>query len=139
MILQHGREPSATATFNPIAFEAGTNPRRLASGSLPHACTKLWQKRPPSQPIFWQQARRHNLRGARENVQKITRGGRSPHKHSQPQQSMAELQQIHTDWPQVSTRKRLSVCSQADHPTKKIAGWKTGSKMSSRNVKVACV
>ncbi|MBW0583215.1 hypothetical protein O181_122930 [Austropuccinia psidii MF-1] len=28
------REPSSTYAFTPIAFEAGTNPPRLASGSL---------------------------------------------------------------------------------------------------------
>ncbi|MBW0526114.1 hypothetical protein O181_065829 [Austropuccinia psidii MF-1] len=41
---------------------------------------------------------------------------------------------MHTDWPQVSTHKWVSVCSQAEHLNKKIAGWKTGSKMSSRCV-----
>ncbi|MBW0579878.1 hypothetical protein O181_119593 [Austropuccinia psidii MF-1] len=36
-----GHEPGSTYTFTPIAFEAGTNPPRLESGSLPHSCTKL--------------------------------------------------------------------------------------------------
>ncbi|MBW0578815.1 hypothetical protein O181_118530 [Austropuccinia psidii MF-1] len=74
-------------------------------------------------------------------MQKMTHGGRSPCKHNQPQQSLARiilmrmrLKQIHTDWPQVSMRKQVSVCSQADNPTKKIAVWKTGSKMSSRHM-----
>ncbi|MBW0530527.1 hypothetical protein O181_070242 [Austropuccinia psidii MF-1] len=44
------------------------------------------------------------------------------------------LKQIHTDWPQVSRCNRVSVCSQAAHPTKKIAGRKTGSKMCSRHM-----
>ncbi|MBW0547863.1 hypothetical protein O181_087578 [Austropuccinia psidii MF-1] len=47
------------------------------------------------------------------------------------------LKQIHTDWPQVSAHKRVSVRSPADHPTKKLAGWKTGSKRSARHMK-AC-
>ncbi|MBW0549787.1 hypothetical protein O181_089502 [Austropuccinia psidii MF-1] len=81
------REPLPPYTITPIAFEAGTNSPRLASEYLPHACEKLRQKRPPAQGIFWLQARHHNLRGAHDNVQKITRGGRSPPKHNQPQQS----------------------------------------------------
>ncbi|MBW0555624.1 hypothetical protein O181_095339 [Austropuccinia psidii MF-1] len=48
------------------------------------------------------------------------------------------LKQIHFHWPQVSPRKRVSVCSQADHPTKQIAGWKASGKRSVRRVKVAC-
>ncbi|MBW0485806.1 hypothetical protein O181_025521 [Austropuccinia psidii MF-1] len=80
-------EALSTYTFTPIAFEAGTNPVRLASESWPHAFTKLQQKRPPAQGNFWLQARHHNLHGERENVQKMTRRGRSPRKHNQPQQS----------------------------------------------------
>ncbi|MBW0538570.1 hypothetical protein O181_078285 [Austropuccinia psidii MF-1] len=34
---------------------------------------------------------------------------------------------MHTHWPQVSARKRVSVCVQAEHPTKQIAGRKTGA------------
>ncbi|MBW0556719.1 hypothetical protein O181_096434 [Austropuccinia psidii MF-1] len=82
-----GREPLYTYTFTPIAFAEGTNSPRLASGSLPHACAKLRQKRPPAPGDFWLQARCHNLRRARENMQKMTCGGRSPRKHNQPQQS----------------------------------------------------
>ncbi|MBW0505415.1 hypothetical protein O181_045130 [Austropuccinia psidii MF-1] len=44
------------------------------------------------------------------------------------------LKQIHTDWPQVPARKQVSLSSPADHPTKQIAGQKTGGKRSARHV-----
>ncbi|MBW0483525.1 hypothetical protein O181_023240 [Austropuccinia psidii MF-1] len=44
------------------------------------------------------------------------------------------LKQIHTDWPQVSTRKRVRISSPADHQTKQIAGQQTGGKRSARRV-----
>ncbi|MBW0566212.1 hypothetical protein O181_105927 [Austropuccinia psidii MF-1] len=72
--------------------------------------------------------------GAKTSVGHVTRGGRSTPINNQPQATSVgvmlmgmRLKQIHADWPQVSTPKEVSICSQAGHPHKQLAVQKTGT------------
>ncbi|MBW0476638.1 hypothetical protein O181_016353 [Austropuccinia psidii MF-1] len=111
-------EPCSTYTFTPIAFEAVTNPLRLASGVSPHARENLQRNRPPSKGNFWMEDRCQTFCRACEDVQHMTHGGGSPRKNIQPQGSNTGvmlmcmiLKQIHPDWPQASVHKQESICT----------------------------